>query len=76
MTSGFYTGGTYGFLRPIGGVGGGVYVDTNGNYYPQVYYGTPGASTSTGYTAAEKRGFCFNSALKTVEAERGKPGIM
>jgi len=30
MTSGLYTGGTYGFLTPIGGVGGGFYVDTNG----------------------------------------------
>src|SRR5438132_13766160 len=34
-------------------------------------------SDATGLvTAAEKRGFCFNSALKTVEPERGRPEIM
>jgi hypothetical protein len=31
MTSGLYTGGTFGFPTSIGGIGGGFYVDTNEN---------------------------------------------
>ena len=50
MTAGFYTGGTFGWPTPVGGVGIGVYSDDRGNFYPQIYYGTPGGSTSTGYT--------------------------
>jgi len=50
MTKGFYNGFTYGWPTPIGGVGGGLYVDNYGNAYPQLYYGTPRAGGSTGYS--------------------------
>lgn len=40
MSDGFYSGGTFGIPTPIGGVGGGLYVDSFGNLYPQIYYGT------------------------------------
>jgi hypothetical protein len=51
MKQGFYGGGTVGFLPlPVGTLGGGAYIDSNGNLYPQIYYGTPKASFSGGYT--------------------------
>jgi hypothetical protein len=47
MTAGSYGGGTFGW--PWGG-GVGLYVDSHGRLYPQLYGGTPGASLSAGYT--------------------------
>jgi len=49
MTDGFYSGGTFGIPTPIGGVGGGLYIDNFGNMYPQIYYGTTRASASAGF---------------------------
>ncbi|MGJ5153247.1 hypothetical protein [Bradyrhizobium sp. HKCCYLR1023] len=49
MTKGTYGGGTFG-IPWLGGLGGGLYIDNHGRVYPQVYYGTPGASLSAGYT--------------------------
>jgi hypothetical protein len=49
MTKGFYGGATVG-LPVLGGFGGGLYFDNHGNFYPQVYYGTPGGGISTGYS--------------------------
>lgn len=39
---GIYGGGTIGVPTPIGGLGGGAYVDGRANIYPQLYWGTPG----------------------------------
>src|SRR5579863_9055403 len=51
MKQGFYGGGTVGFFpTPVGTLGGGLYIDSSGNLYPQLYYGTPKAGFSTGYT--------------------------
>ena len=50
MTAGTYTGGTVGFPQ-LGGFGLGLYVDNQQNFYPQIYFGMPGASVSTGYTS-------------------------
>lgn len=47
--SGFYTGGTYGFPTPVGGLGGGLYFDDAGNFYPQFYWGTPRWGFSSGH---------------------------
>ena len=47
MTKGTYIGGTYGW--PWGG-GIGLYVDSHGRTYPQLYAGTPGFGGSAGYT--------------------------
>jgi hypothetical protein len=35
MTQGLYGGATFGAATPIGGVGGGLYLDSYGNIYPQ-----------------------------------------
>jgi len=51
VKKGFYAGGTVGFLTPIGGVGGGAYVDDDGNIYPQVYYGSPSLDIGAGYSS-------------------------
>jgi hypothetical protein len=32
------------------GLGGGVYVDSQGNYYPQIYWGSPKLGVSSGYS--------------------------
>ncbi len=48
MTKGFYAGGTFGF--PFG-LGGGLYLDSHGRAYPQLYGGTPGFGGSAGYTS-------------------------
>ena len=48
MKKGFYVGGTFGVPTPIGGVGGGLYVDSYRNAYPQLYYGTPHGAASMG----------------------------
>jgi hypothetical protein len=51
MKQGFYGGGTVGFLpTPVGTLGGGAYIDSYGNLYPQLYLGTPKAGFSGGYT--------------------------
>jgi hypothetical protein len=50
MRQGFYGGGNFGFPTPVGGFGGGAYIDSDGNIYPQLYYGTPKAGFSVGYT--------------------------
>jgi hypothetical protein len=36
MKQGFYGGATFPLLGPLGG---GLYMDSHGNLYPQVYYG-------------------------------------
>jgi len=50
MTKGFYGGGTFGAVTPIGGVGAGLYFDNHRNFYPQLYYGTPKFGFSAGYS--------------------------
>jgi hypothetical protein len=50
MTRGYYGGGTFGFPTPMGGLGGGLYMDNHGRMYPQLYWGTPKFSFSGGYT--------------------------
>lgn len=50
MSDGFYSGGTFGIPTPTGGVDGGLYVDSFGNLYPQIYYGTPRMGASAGYS--------------------------
>jgi hypothetical protein len=50
VTKGFYGGGTFGWPTPIGGVGAGLYFDDHENFYPQIYYGTPRAGISAGYS--------------------------
>ncbi|CCD97857.1 hypothetical protein [Bradyrhizobium sp. STM 3809] len=50
MTKGTYGGGTFGIPTFLGGLGGGLYIDNHGRVYPQVYYGTPRAGLSAGYT--------------------------
>ena len=50
MKKGFYVGGTFGVPTPIGAVGGGLYVDSYGNVYPQFYYGIPYGAVSMGYS--------------------------
>jgi hypothetical protein len=62
MTSGVYNGLTFGVPTPIGGVGGGLYTDNHGNFYPQVYYGTPRWSASTGYSP-DLEGFLTGTSL-------------
>lgn len=47
MTKGFYAGGTFG--SPFG-PGFGVYIDSHGRAYPQLYGGTPRWGFSAGYT--------------------------
>src|SRR5947209_8633100 len=47
MKQGFYGGATFPLLGPLGG---GLYMDSHGNLYPQVYYGTPKLGFSGGYT--------------------------
>jgi hypothetical protein len=49
MTKGTYGGGTFGFPA-LGGLGLGLYIDSHGRIYPQLYGGTPRASLSAGYT--------------------------
>ena len=49
MTKGYYGGGTFG-LPFLFGLGGGLYVDSHGRAYPQLYGGTPTLSFSGGYT--------------------------
>lgn len=51
MKQGFYGGGTVGIWpTPVGTIGGGAYVDSDGNLYPQLYLGTPKVGFSGGYT--------------------------
>ena len=50
MTQGSYGGGTFGAPTSIGGMGLGLYIDSDGNLYPQLYYGTPKLGASVGYT--------------------------
>jgi hypothetical protein len=47
MKQGLYGGGTFGLPS---GFGGGLYVDSNGNLYPQLYMGTPKLGVSSGYS--------------------------
>jgi hypothetical protein len=47
MKQGSYGGFTYGSPS---GLGGGLYVDSHGNLYPQVYMGTPRLGVSGGYS--------------------------
>lgn len=47
MTAGSYAGGTLGL--PFG-LGGGLFIDSHGRTYPQLFGGTPGLSLSGGYT--------------------------
>jgi hypothetical protein len=47
MTKGFYAGGTFGSLW---GPGFGLYIDSHGRAYPQLYGGTPRWAFSAGYT--------------------------
>lgn len=47
MTKGFYAGGTFGFPS---GLGVGLYLDSRGRAYPQLYGGTPRWGFSMGYT--------------------------
>jgi len=51
VKKGFYAGGTVGVPTPIGGLGGGAYVDDDGNIYPQVYYGSPSLDLGAGYSS-------------------------
>jgi len=51
VKKGFYAGGTVGVPTPIGGVGGGAYVDDDGNIYPQFYYGSPSLDLGAGYSS-------------------------
>ena len=67
MTKGTYGGGTFG-IPWLGGLGGGLYIDSHGRIYPQVYYGTPGASLSAGYTDDLE-------GLLTGTSISGSPGI-
>src|SRR5690242_10131214 len=48
MKKGYYGGGTIGLPS---GFGGGLYADNYGNLYPQLYFGSTGASISGGYTS-------------------------
>jgi hypothetical protein len=45
---GYYAGVTLG--SPVG-IGGGLYADNQGNFYPQVYFGSPGPGFSVGHTS-------------------------
>jgi hypothetical protein len=45
---GYYAGGTFGSSF---GPGVGLYADNQGNFYPQLYFGSPGPSFSGGYTS-------------------------
>jgi hypothetical protein len=47
MRDGFYAGGTFGSSF---GAGLGLYADNHGNFYPQLYFGSPKLSLSGGYT--------------------------
>ena len=47
MKQGLYGGGTFGFPS---GFGGGLYVDSYGNLYPQLYFGSPKLGVSGGYS--------------------------
>ncbi|MGY4307185.1 hypothetical protein ACVIJ6_004428 [Bradyrhizobium sp. USDA 4369] len=49
MTKGSYAGGVFGFRR-MKGLGGGLYIDSHGRLYPQLYSGEPGFGISGGYT--------------------------
>lgn len=49
MTKGTYGGFTYGAPGLLG-LGGGVYVDSYGNIYPQAYWGSPKLGVSSGYS--------------------------
>lgn len=50
MTQGLYGGANFG-IPQLWGLGGGLYVDNYGNYYPQFYYGIPPRlSASAGYS--------------------------
>src|SRR5947207_10445296 len=50
MTQGSYGGGTFGAPTSIGGMGFGLYIDSDGNLYPPLYYGTPKLGASAGYS--------------------------
>ncbi len=47
MKKGLYGGGTFGTSL---GFGGGLYADSYGNLYPQLYFGSPGVGVSAGYS--------------------------
>ena len=91
MKGGFYSGGTFGIPTPVGGIGGGLYVDNYGNFYPQLYYGTPKGGASAGYTpdleglltgpsvsgtlGGKSFGYNFGRSADSIGVGLGTPGV-
>jgi hypothetical protein len=67
MTKGYYGGGTF-EIPFLFGLGGGLYMDSHGRIYPQLYGGTPGFSFSGGYTPNLE-------GLLTGPSISGSPGV-